>query len=291
VSALRPLLDRHVAAFDAAAHVPRDPLQFPHRYVDSADVEVVGFLAATLAFGRVAAFSAVVDPLLGALGPRPAVTLRSLEGGTVEAAEAADDAVRAAAARRYRWLGPDDLEALLRAVGALLREHGSLEAAFVAHDPGGPDTWPALGGLLDDLRERARAAHPDPDGRARALAFVFPSTKGAAACKRQHLFLRWMVRGEPPDLGLWSSVDPARLVMPCDTHTARIGHALGLCARPGPGRRTADELTAALRAMCPEDPVRYDFALCHLGISGGCRGRRIDAVCTPCDLRRACRWT
>jgi len=287
---VKPPLDRYYAAFDAAAHVPRDPLQFPHRYPHPPDAEVAAFVAATLAFGRVTAFAAVLDALLGELGPSPSVTLRSLYAGTVESREAADDAVRQAASRRYRWIGPDDLQALLRAVGAVSAEHGSLEEAFAAGDPGGPDTWDGLGAFLADLKARAASMHPDPEGRSRALAFLFPSTRGGAACKRQHLFLRWMVRDEAPDLGLWSTVDPARLVMPCDTHTARIGHALGLCGRPEPGRRTADQLTASMRAMHPADPVRYDFSLCHLGISGGCRARRVPEVCDPCELRRACRW-
>ena len=274
---LGPLLERYAARFDAAAHIARDPLQFPHRCADPTDAEAVAFLAASLAFGRVASFSAVLETMLDALGPRPAQRLT----------EADPDLLQRASRRRYRWLAPDELAALLFAIGDALAEHGTLEALYAEGARG--EAWGDLGRFLADLRRRAEQHHPAPRERARALAFLFPSTAGSAACKRQHLFLRWMVRRTPPDLGLWSTIDPGALIMPCDVHTARIGHALGLCSRPDPSRRTADELTSSLRALDPEDPVRFDFALCHLGISGGCRGERIEAVCGSCDLRAACR--
>ncbi len=101
-----------------------------------------------------------------------------------------------------------------------------------------------------------------------------------------------MVRSdrEGLDRGLWTALSPANLIVPADVHTARIGHAVGLCRRPQPSRRTADDLTAALRRFDPVDPVRFDFALCHLGISGRCSARLDPDVCPRCDLRPACRW-
>lgn len=283
-AALAGLLELHQSRFNGPAHILRDPVQFPRRYERPDDQEAVAFLAATLAFGRVAAFGAVLDTLLSDLGPRPAQTLR----------EAATERGRAtlgkAGARRYRWLAPEDITALLFAVGGALSEHGSLQTLFAVSPATG--TWDRLGAFLLALRLRATHAHPAPEQRGRALAFLFPSTEGSAACKRQHLFLRWMVRPdtEGVDLGLWTTVSPADLIMPCDVHTARIGHALGLTSRAAPGRRSADQLTRGLRAVDPRDPVRFDFALCHLGISGGCRARRIDAVCGSCALQPACRW-
>lgn len=279
---LKPLLERHYADFDYPAHLQRDPLKFLHRYRRPEDVEAVGMIAASLAFGRVAAFSAVLEVVLAGLGERPADLLRA--GDT--------DAIRAACVRGYRWLEPRDLSALLTALGSALREHGSLEALFHRHDDGGDDVWAALGGFLTDLKARAVLAHDDAPARGRALAFLFPSVEGAAACKRQHLFLRWMARPdtEGADRGLWTRVATARLVVPCDVHTSRIGHALGLTESADPSRQTADQLTGNLRLVDPEDPVRFDFALAHLGISQGCQARPISSVCTTCGLRAACRW-
>ena len=279
---LRLLLERFYGDFDFAAHVPRDPLKFLHRYQAREDVEAVGLIAASLAFGRVRSFSAVLEGLLGALGDRPAAALR----------EGDDHVLHTATSRGYRWLEPRDLRALLGALGGALRDHGSLEALMLHHDDGGPDLWGALGGFLSDLKERAVQAHEAPDERTRALGFLFPSVRGAAACKRQHLFLRWMVRtaDEGADRGLWTGISPSRLIIPCDVHTSRIGHALGLTEHPEPGRKTADQLTGNLRLIDPIDPVRFDFALAHLGISGGCQARAISSVCTTCGLRAACRW-
>ena len=281
-SELEPLLEHYYAGFDFAAHVGRDPLKFLHRHEAPEDVEVTGLIAASLAFGRVRSFCAVLEELLGALGDRPAAALR----------EGAPALLDAASSRGYRWLEPRDLRALLVATGATLREHGSLEAAFASHDDGGDDVWHALGGFLTELKARAVQAHEDAEARARALAFLFPSVQGTAACKRQNLFLRWMVRtaDEGADRGLWTGVSPSRLIMPCDVHTSRIGHALGLTEQAEPCRKTADQLTGNLRLIDPLDPVRFDFALAHLGISGGCQARPISSICNTCGLQTACRW-
>jgi uncharacterized protein (TIGR02757 family) len=279
---LRPLLERHYRDFDAPAHLVRDPLGFLHRYARRDDVEVVGFVAASLAFGRVRSFAHVLDVVFDALGEHPADALRSGDVAVFEAATRVG----------YRWLQPADLKALLGALSIALTKHGSLEALFAADDDGGEDTWTALGAMLTKLRGWATERHEAPEERSRALAFLFPSTDAAAACKRQHLFLRWMVRPdvEGADRGLWTQVDRRRLVMPCDVHTARIGHALGLADRSDPSRSTADQLTRNLRLIDPTDPVRYDFALAHLGISRGCKGRMLESICGSCSLRSACRW-
>ena len=102
------------------------------------------------------------------------------------------------------------------------------------------------------------------------------------------MLMRWMVRRESPDLGCWSHLDPADLVIPLDTHVSRISRFLGLTQRSDASWRTAEEVTTALRAFSPDDPVRYDFALAHLGISEGCLGYREVKVCSACPLEAVC---
>jgi len=291
------LLERHYRDFDFPAHVPRDPVQFPHRYEERDDVEAVAFIAASLAFGRVAAFEPHLVRICDALGDHPAQTLKAAVGDSPDP-EAAE-AVRLAASVQYRWLLPDDLRALLLAVGRGLAEWGTLEAGFAKGLPKRrtkkskeAGIWAPLGTFLSTLRGFALEVHPSPEERHRAVAFLFPSATGAAACKRQHMFLRWMVRPstEDVDFGLWTCVTPADLICPCDVHTARIGHALGLCARPEPSRTVANELTRSLGLFDPQDPIRFDFALAHVGISGGCRAKYLSTVCETCGLRESCRW-
>ena len=123
---------------------------------------------------------------------------------------------------------------------------------------------------------------------ARERDFLFPRPERGSACKRHNLFLRWVVRGpDGVDLGLWSAVSPRDLVVPLDTHMARLGGALGLTRRKTPDWRMAEEITASLRLACPEDPVKFDYPLTRLGILGVCtRSRR--GVCGRCPVAPLC---
>lgn len=251
-------------------------MRYAHRYAAAADREAAAFLGATFAFGAVKAILGSLDDLFERLGPSPAATIDGL--ATRGAARAL---VRGF---RHRWLGADETARILRAVRALRAESGSLEAAFAAgDDPSAPDVTPGLAAFA----ERALARVDGPPGR--ALKFAFPRPRGGSACKRMNLFLRWCARpADGVDLGLWSAVDPARLVVPVDVHVAFHARVLGFTRRRTADWRAAQEITAALRACDPRDPTRYDFALCHLGIHGACRGRRDPEICPRCPLDAAC---
>jgi hypothetical protein len=115
--------------------------------------------------------------------------------------------------------------------------------------------------------------------------FTRPST--GSACKRMNLFLRWMVRCDNVDPGGWTTVSPRQLVVPLDTHTIRTGKCLRLTRRASPGWKMATDITAALRAFEPDDPVRFDFSLCHLSMMGGC-GYESARRDSQCPLRGHC---
>ena len=121
-----------------------------------------------------------------------------------------------------------------------------------------------------------------------AFANLIPDVMAGSACKRLMLYARWMIRKEDGvDLGVWSL--PARvLVIPVDTHIARISSYIGLTQREDASWKTAEEITAALRTLDPEDPVKYDFALCHLGISGSCPKKKHPVKCEGCPIRGIC---
>jgi len=172
----------------------------------------------------------------------------------------------------------------------LLARYGTLEKCFAAGDaePSGP-IGPAL--------ERFARAFWDADVRglfprgrlSRGYRHLFPLPSAGGPCKRLHLFLRWMVRRESPDFGLWTSISPARLLIPVDTHIENMGRAIGLTRRRSRNWKMAEEITARLALVDPADPVKYDFALCHKRMSGDCRDRRDLLVCAPCGLRVVCR--
>jgi uncharacterized protein (TIGR02757 family) len=114
------------------------------------------------------------------------------------------------------------------------------------------------------------------------LLQFFPSPAQGSACKRVNLFLRWMIRDRDIDLGIWRDIPKNKLVIPLDTHIARISRCLGFTSRNSQDWKMALEITGALKRFDPEDPLKYDFALCHHGISGVCKGRDNRAACMDC---------
>jgi len=268
LSARERALKAHLESFLAARRedaLAADPVRFARRFPAPADREVAALLSALFAYGNVKAIGAFLETLFAALGSSPAAALasgrwpRALPG--------------------HRFQTPDDVRGLLRSVGATLRRHGSLEAAFAS---GSGSAEERLEALVLALRAGAGRRSPGVD-------HLLPLPSTGSACKRWRLFLRWVVRPEDGvDLGLWRSLTPSDLLVPVDTHVARIARALGLTRRATAGAAFAREITAALARLDPADPVRYDFALAHLGILKACPPRRDSARCSACGLRRFC---
>ncbi len=170
-----------------------------------------------------------------------------------------------------------------------LREFASLEAPFAeaAAEGGVRAGLTALTGELRrvPMEELRRAMGPE-----RGLEHLVPSKQGAGAAKRLNLFLRWVVRGpDEVDLGIWKRVPASALVIPLDTHVMRMAHNLGLTKRNDVSWRTAEEVTASLRLLDPDDPVRFDFPLCHWGMSGACPAEPKPQNCEACALLSSCR--
>jgi len=257
---LKDTLERLYHQFNDAA-AAADPIQIVRRYADPADQEVAGFCAAALAFGRVASVLQSIERVLDVLGPSPAAFVRRFEPQ------------RDGARLRpivHRWTRGRDLIALLWILRRMLEE-GSIEDFFLkGYDQAAVDVADAL----DSFSARARGgdlrhAYGRVPRRPGVLYF-FPRPSAGSGCKRLNLFLRWMVRQDAVDLGAWTRVSPSKLVIPLDTHVIRVGRCLRLTRRLSPGWQMAAEMTAALRALDPNDPVRYDFSLCHLGMADAC---------------------
>ncbi|PYN97635.1 MAG: TIGR02757 family protein [Candidatus Rokuibacteriota bacterium] len=279
--ALREPLEQLYRDFDYAARVERDAIRFPLRYPDPRDREVVALLTTCLAYGRVDLFSRELERVLAAMGPSPA--------DFVARFDAARDG-EIFAGFRYRFNRPRDIVAFCVASHDALARHGTLEKCFLAgdSDAAGP-IGPALERFVRVFLD-AELRDVFPRGRlTRGYRHMFPLPSVGGPCKRLHLFLRWMVRREPPDFGLWTEVSPRRLLMPVDTHVENMSRAIGLTRRKSRNWKMAEEITASLAAIDPGDPVKYDFALCHKRMSGDCLDRRDAVVCEPCGLRAVCR--
>jgi len=284
ITRLAPVLDRFQRGFDALARLSADPVEFPRRYPDPGDAEVAGLLAACLAYGRADVFKGKVEWVLAAGGPSPAEFAARL---------ARDPDPRVLAGFRYRFNTGEDVAALLAAAGWVRERHGSLGARFAALlDEAGSGESPmrtTLSRFAGELRAAPPALALLGTRGGKGLRHLCPDPAAGGVAKRWNLYLRWMVRGpDGVDLGIWRGVPPSALVVPLDTHVARVARRLGLTRRNDLSWRTAEEVTAALRVADAEDPVRFDFALCHLGMSGHCPPRRDPGRCASCALAGEC---
>lgn len=257
-----------------------DPVQFVHRFDDPADQEVVGFIAAGLAFGRVASVMQSVGRVVTELGPRPARFVRQFHPSTARAPFES---------LGHRWTRGPDLVALLWLLRQIVEQAGSLEAFFLqGYDAAAPDIQAAL----ESFSTRAMGLDLGTAyGRIPArpgVAYFFPKPSCGSGCKRLNLYLRWMVRCDGIDVGAWTRIPPSKLIVPLDVHVVRLGQCLGLTRHVSAGWKMAQEITASLRALDPNDPARYDFALCHVGMRDECGFRRPFSD-SRCPLRGFCR--
>jgi hypothetical protein len=322
--ALRPLLLSLDATLDRAGRLAADPVELPRRHADPHDQEVAALVAVSLAYGRADVFKPLVVRMLARMGPTPArfaeafarapdpaafegLAYRFNRPPDLAALVAAIGHVRNAhgslgarfaalyrsrlpppprptpPASRGRWedgdlAGPGSQAGPARLTPRRVRVAAlrSALAAFAADLRDAPPVGPLL----------AAAGRPR-----RGLRHLLPDPGGPGASKRWNLYLRWMIRGpDAVDLGAWAGqgVPRSALVVPLDTHVHRVARALGLTRRRDASWRTAEEITRALARVDPEDPVRFDFALCHLGMSGRCPARRDPGCCQACPLLGAC---
>ena len=259
-----------------ASYLPSDPLEFPHRFQEPVDREVVGLVASSLAYGNVKIIRRSVERVLSSLGRNP--------GSRVTRTEA-KEMLRELRGFRHRWTRARDVACLFTFAGRMIEERGSVGAFFAESYVEGD-----MAGSLRRFSERAIALDHGGLYRSRALPkdagvrFFFPSPVTGAA-KRLNMYLRWMARPDDGvDLGLWRFIPTRDLVIPLDTHIFRIGRHLGWTARKTPGFRTALDITRSLARFDPEDPVKYDFALSRLGILEGCPRHLRARDCELCTL-------
>ena len=242
---LRAWLEQLYSRFNDRRFVPPDPLASLYRYEDVRDREIAGLLAAGLAYGNVKAICASVEKLLARLGPSPRKFIEENQPGKFAGL---------IGNFRHRWTTTDEVANLLAACRAVCARHGSLGAALRAKiGADDSDVHPALTLFCEELFkakcDRSNSLLADP-------------AKGSA-CKRTHLFLRWMVRCDAVDPGGWE-IPPRLLLMPVDVHIHRIARALRFTRRSAADLQTAREITRGFRRIAPDDPVRFDFALTRL---------------------------
>ena len=276
---LKAELERLYADFNHADSAA-DPIQIVRRFTRDDDREIVGFIAAALAFGRVSSVLQSIERVLAVMGPEPAAYVRRFDPRRDGPAFAGIV---------HRWTREADIVAMLWLLRQMVDRAGSVEGFFLeGYDAGADD----IADALDSFSTRAmaldlKAAYGRVPKRA-GVCYFFPRPSAGSGCKRLNLFLRWMVRRDALDLGVWKRVSPAKLIVPLDTHVIRVGRCLRLTRYTSPGWRMARDITASLRRLDPHDPVKYDFSVCHLGMMNACGFSRPQAD-AQCPLRGVCR--
>ncbi len=276
---LAPLLDK----YHSPKFLESDPLRYVHRYERPADKEAVALISAALAYGNVKTIFGSIEKVLAPLGPHPAETLAGFDRKALR---------RELSGFRHRFNSGDDVLLLLHWMGLSFEKYGSLGAHFRRHYREDHSTiGPALSGWVRDLlASDCTPVYPDgalPGGA--TVPFLLSDPADGSACKRMNLFLRWMVRRDELDTGLWDFIHPGQLVLPLDAHLSRIVRYLGLTDRATNDWIAAAEAAASLKLLDPEDPLKYDFALCRLGILKDCPAKPDRTACSACMLLPVCR--
>ena len=232
--------------YNQRKYVDPDPLLFLYDYPEVRDREIAGIVAACLAYGRVEMIMKTVGQVLAKMGPSPFDFLNNTRDGQIDTLFTGF---------RYRFATGVHLSNLLKGIKGVIRGFGSLENCFSAGQ--GRSSQTVLTGLCQlylGLNQRGSMGH------------LLADPNKTSACKRSHLFLRWMVRQDAVDPGGWDSVSPNQLIIPLDTHMYKIGSQLGFTQRKSPDKTCALEITAGFRKLLARDPVKYDFSLTRFGI-------------------------
>jgi uncharacterized protein (TIGR02757 family) len=265
-SFLEKLYDEH----HKIANLNPDPLIYARGYSATEEGEVAALVSASFAYGQVEKIVSALGQIFKELGERPAEMIVNTD--PMEWLERFQGFT-------YRFHKTPDIALYLWLLRQALERRGSLRALFAAHDKRGDDGGigidstadiaPAISGFCAEiLAGDPRPLLPTKElPRRHPVRHLLASPSGGSASKRLCLFLRWMGRSDELDPGYWSDIlSPARLVVPLDTHVARVGKLLGMTTRKSADWKTAVEITQALAKHCPTDPLRYDFSLFRYGM-------------------------
>lgn len=242
-----------------------DPISIPGQFSKKGDIEVAGFLTATIAWGQRKTILSNAQALMHRMDHDPLAFV--LHANANEIRSASEGFV-------HRTFQSRDLELFLHALQELIQQHGDLERAFILDSVNSGDSADSAGGVYANLTcfhhrffDAARVRGFEPE---RTQKHVANPSKGSAA-KRLNMFLRWMVRSPQRgvDFGIWTAINPNELMIPLDVHTSQVGRKLGLLRRSANDWKALEELMASLRQIDAEDPVRLDFALFGLGAIEG----------------------
>jgi uncharacterized protein (TIGR02757 family) len=238
-------------------------------------MEIAGLLAAELAYGKVRHIEKSLTNLFDRMDGSPYAFIKNFDNTKRKKLKSF----------KHRFTTGDDISDLLELLKNIIYEKGSIEEYFLSgYSKNDPNVVPALSKFCDSLIAIHIRNHKKIT---QGLKYLLVRPADGSACKRLNLFLRWMVRDDNVDTGLWKSIDKSKLIVPIDVHMGRLCKILGFYEQKTVSLSTAMEITKSFSAIEPNDPVKYDFALSRVGIVENCKGN-LNKNCELCELFEYC---
>lgn len=253
---LKEKLDYHYKAFDKSQISP-DPLQFLHLFTDGRDIEVMGFIASVFAYGNVKQIVNTLSKFVTASENSPYLFVKNFD-------RKADG--KKLKGIKHRFYTEKDILDFFSLLNITYNKFGSLKNLFLKHY--NEKELNLKNSISEFSKYYLELERKNTKSKKLSLGFkfMFPLPGLGSACKRMNLFLRWMIRKDELDFGIWKEIPPNKLIIPVDTHVAKICRQLKLTQRKNISWKMAEEITGNLKKFDPFDPVKYDFAICHIGM-------------------------
>lgn len=250
---LKQKLDQHYKAFDKSQLMP-DPLQFPHLFKNEKDIEVMAFIASVFAYGNVKQIINSLDKFLLVCNNKPYHFITNFSNQNT----------KPHFSFIHRFYSSNDVIQFFQLLKIVYEEFGSLKKLFLrGYNPKDENLKNAVTNFNKYFLDKAQKEFKT---LSRGIVFMFPLPEKGSACKRINLFLRWMITKDDLDFGLWLEIPTSKLIIPVDTHIAKICKRLKLTKRKNVSWKMAEEITTNLKKYDADDPVKYDFAICHIGM-------------------------
>lgn len=241
-------LNKLVEKYENKTFIESDPIQIPHRYKDKKDIEIVAFISALFAYGSRKVFIPKLDELFSKMGEKPLEYIKNGEFSNL-------------INFNYRFAKENDVIEILKILSKLYNSNETIQTLFRY----GYEQKSDIKGMLQVVTDYFYLNSTDNVGE--GFYFMLANPKNNGAMKRLNMFLRWLVRKPPVDFGLWDFITTSELLIPLDTHVAKISREMNLLTRKSNDFKAVLELTDKLKQFDANDPTKYDFAIYAKGIN------------------------
>ena len=245
---IKTQLDKYILEYETQDFIKNDPILFIHKFDNKQDAEIAGFIASMFAYGKREVFIAKLNHIFELMDNKPLDYIKSFDCKNNNMQNC-----------NYRFSKDCDFIQILRILNKLYAENETLETLF-KHNYNG-EVWSMFQGVVDYFYSQI-----DMD-ITKGFYHMLPNPAKKSAMKRMNMLLRWFVRKSSVDIGIWNFVPTSELLIPLDTHVAKISRKLGLLKRNDNGYESVIELTNNLKKFDPIDPIKYDFALFGYGVN------------------------